>query len=196
MRLLRPARPSLRLHVCLLALLVSGAAPAFAHAQTVVADDFTARSAAVAHDPRSGARISAFQIEREGPRTLAVLLVTFASAPTEPFTADRAREVVFTAPDSVDAYYREQSFGRISFTGRLRADGDVFGWLTIDAPTTGCPYRDWSTAARAAAAARGFDVAGYDHLVYVFPYVGACGWGGLGELPGDESWVNGAPTSA
>jgi hypothetical protein len=192
MRLLRPARPSLRFHVCLLALLVTGAAPAVAHAQTgqtVVADDFTARSATVVHDvPRTGARISASQIDPEGPRALAVLLVNFASAPSEPVSVERTREVVFTAPDSVNAYYREQSFGRVWFTA------DVFGWLTIDAPTTGCPYRDWSAAARATAGGRGIDLADYDHLVYVFPYMSACGWGGLGELPGDESWVNGAPT--
>jgi chitodextrinase len=130
----------------------------------------------------------------DGARETAVLLVNFASSPAEPFTPEHARHVVFTGPDSVDAYYREQSFGGVALTGRLRADGDVFGWLTIDSPTAGCPYRTWSAAARAAAQAAGADLAGYDHVVYAFPYVSACGWGGLGELPGDESWVNGLLT--
>ncbi|HEY8192903.1 MAG TPA: hypothetical protein VIF36_03160 [Gaiellaceae bacterium] len=127
----------------------------------------------------------------DGPRETAVVLLNFASAPSEPFTADRAREVVFTGPGSVDAYYREQSFGQVSLTGRLRADGDVFGWLTIADTTAGCDYRGWSTSARALALAQGTDLRGYAHVVYVFPYVAACGWAGLGELPGDESWVNG-----
>lgn len=248
MRLLRPARPSLRPKTLLLALLALAVCPAAAHAhpghgerqlegtvQIVHSDDFAHRRATFGYDLLAGGRrlslrgpkgrlarlagaqvrvsgrlrgnalsvrslrsvrsaASGFHAISDGPRETAVLLVNFASAPAEPFTVDSAREVVFTGPASVDAYYREQSFGRVSFTGRERADGDVFGWLTIGSPTDGCPYRTWSTAARAAAQAEGVDLTGYKHVIYVFPYVGSCGWGGLGELPGDESWVNGSPS--
>jgi hypothetical protein len=75
--------------------------------------------------------------------------------------------------------------------GRDRADGDVYGWYTIGASTSGCDIDAWSAEARAVAMAAGADLSGYDHILYVFPRRSGCGWTGQGEMPGDESWING-----
>ena len=126
-----------------------------------------------------------------GPRKLAVLLFNFSNDTSRPFTVDQARGTVFTNPGSVSAYYGEQSFGKLSFTGKLRSDGDVFGWYTIGLDSSACRINEWTTAARSAAASAGVDLSGYDHVVYAFPRASSCGWAGLGQVPGQSSWING-----
>jgi hypothetical protein len=131
-----------------------------------------------------------------GPRKTAVILVKFG--PTEPFTAAQARGRVFTDSNSVNAYYEEDSYGDVSLVGKSGdPSGDVFGWYTIPGPGTdpdyGCNVDAIADDAQTAAVADGFDPAGYHHIAYVFPYQSACGgWSGLGELPGNESWMNGS----
>jgi hypothetical protein len=128
-----------------------------------------------------------------GPRKTAVILVNFATDATpQPWTPDVVRQRVFTASNSTSAFYSEESYGDVSLTGKLHADGDVFGWYTIPGPTAGCDVDAWATQAKAAAAADGFSATGYQHIVYAFPYQASCGgWAGLGELPGRQSWMNG-----
>ena len=78
-----------------------------------------------------------------GPKKVAVILSNFQNTPEDdpntpenenrPWSKDLIREGVFTNPDSVNAYYKEDSgydeeSGRgISLIGHLRQDGDVFG---------------------------------------------------------------------
>jgi gametolysin peptidase M11 len=126
-----------------------------------------------------------------GPRKVGVILVNFSDNASQPFSVDQVRQVMFTALDSVNAYYREQSFGQISFAGQARVDGDVFGWYTISANSSGCQTETWAQAANFAAAAAGADLSHYDHLVYAFPYTPSCAWVGQGALPGSRVWVNG-----
>ncbi|MDP8910556.1 MAG: hypothetical protein M3M94_00625 [Actinomycetota bacterium] len=148
---------------------------------------FRVSRVAVARQPSALAGTAALV----GPRKLAVVLFNFSNDTSQPFTAEQARGTVFTNPNSVSAYYSEQSFGKLSFTGKLRSDGDVFGWYTIGLDSSGCRIGDWTTAARSAAAAAGVDLSGYDHVVYAFPRASSCGWAGLGEVPGTRSWING-----
>jgi hypothetical protein len=129
------------------------------------------------------------------PHKTAVILVKFSPTASEPWTPGYVRQRVFTDPDSANAYYKEDSYGDISLVGKNRTDGDVYGWYAIPAPVPGdygCdPDTIASDAEAAATAANGFDPAGYDHVIYAFPYQSLCGWAGLGEVGGSHAWING-----
>lgn len=139
---------------------------------------------------RPGVRKSAVS---PGARKTAVILINFLDDPSEPFTPALVRQRIFTDSNSANAFYTEESEGSVSLIGKTRADGDVYGWYTLDVNgATSCSTSSWATKAKAAAAADGFSASGYQHIIYVFPTQASCdGWAGLGELPGNESWLNG-----
>lgn len=120
-----------------------------------------------------------------GVRKVAVLLVRFPTDPVEPWSPNNVRERVFTASFSANAFYQEESFGQISLTGKLNPEGDIFGWLTIDGSTEGCPYHTWDSKAREAAEAAGVSLEGYDHIIYEFTKR-VCAWGAVGQQGGHE----------
>jgi hypothetical protein len=128
-------------------------------------------------------------------RRVAVILVRWSDDAHVPFTIATARQRVFTDPDSVNAFYKEDSYGDVSLTGKLRADGDVFGWYTVDPtlmdPVTYCQADPFSEAANQAAAADGFDASVYDHIVYVMQRQDGCNFMGVADIPGKRSWING-----
>ena len=126
-----------------------------------------------------------------GPRKVAVLLLRFPGDPAEPWSLENTRSKVFTGADSANAFYTEESYGAISLTGKLSPSGDVFGWLEIDTPTTGCPYSTWRTKAIEAAATAGIDLTGYDHFVYVPTQQTSCVWNGVAGLNATWSFING-----
>lgn len=126
------------------------------------------------------------------PRKVAVILANFANDPSQPITASTARELVFGAATSANAYYKSTSFGIRSLVGKLAATGDVFGWYTLAANNNPCDYASWGTAARAAAQAAGVDLSGYDHIIHYFPRASSCGWAGVGQVPGKYTWINGS----
>jgi hypothetical protein len=125
------------------------------------------------------------------PVKVAVILLNFRNNTTQPFTAADARTTVFTGTSSVNAYYRENSFGQITLTGKLRSDGDVFGWYTSSRDAVSCDYTQWATDARQLAQQSGVDLTGYDKLIYVHPRISACSWAGLAYLGGRDAWING-----
>jgi hypothetical protein len=146
--------------------------------------------------PGAGATTAAVPSAAATTQTLAVVLVNFTDDPRTPFTTDQLRSQVFTDPHSVSAFFAEQSFGRVSFTGRVRPDGDVYGWYTVSRnQASGCDFTAWSASADAAAAAAGVDLSLYDHVAYVFPQQAsgqtACAFSGVGMMPGSEVWING-----
>ncbi len=127
-----------------------------------------------------------------GPRKTAVLLFTFAGEPAEPWSPAESRSEVFTAANSVSAFYEEESYGEISLTGKLRSDGDVFGWLTLNTPRAGCPFETWRNAAAEAAVDAGIDLTGYQHVIYEFPHQSSCGTVlGIADLSGSSVMING-----
>jgi hypothetical protein len=126
-----------------------------------------------------------------GPRKVAVLLIAFPGDPTEPWSAAATRSEVFTAANSANAFYQEESYGGISLTGKLNANGDVFGWFRLDIPTDGCPYEAWKDEADQAAAGAGIDLTGYQHIVYRFPYRSSCSWFGIASGSGNWAMING-----
>ena len=101
-------------------------------------------------------------------RTVAVLIVT-AGGVSVPATTDEVETAMFTAPTSVDAFYREQSAGLLGFTGK------AFGPWTVPAlPTGTCPDDSWMALARSLAAQNGVELSGYQHVVVDFPKDESC----------------------
>src|SRR5262245_24156548 len=115
-------------------------------------------------------------------RTL-VMLVTFADAPTQPYTPEFARDVFF---NTTSQFFLENSFQQTWLSG------DVVGWFTIAATSTTCDTGVISTQAEAAAAAAGVNLSAYRHLVYAFPEIG-CGFWGRSSVGGNPSqtWITG-----
>lgn len=70
--------------------------------------------------------------------------------------------------------------------------GDVFGYFTLTAGTSSCSYNSWGSAARDAASAAGIDLSAYTNIVYVLPRQDRCSWGGIANLPGRHSYINGS----
>jgi len=126
-------------------------------------------------------------------KEVAVILFNFLNDTSQPYTHDFLRESIFTGARSVNAFYKEQSFDKIYLEGKIRTDGDVFGPYTLNYNKISCgsQFMDWANAADGAAQAAGVDVAGYDHIVYIFPNSSDCGWLGKAQIPGKKSWING-----
>lgn len=115
---------------------------------------------------------------------LAVILVNFSDDTSTPWSPTTIANMLFNNPDSIAAYYAEQSHSRTMLTGT------VFGWYTIAASNDTCDYSTWADQAKIAA---GSAINSYANVMYVFPTVGACGWAGLGSMPGSLTWINGYP---
>jgi hypothetical protein len=126
----------------------------------------------------------------EGARKVAVILFSLpGSSPS--WSLEQARSRVFTAFNSVNAFYEEESYGQISLTGKLRADGDVFGPFSLSGSAAGCPYETWDDEADQAAVDAGIDLSGYQHIVYISPFVSACNWAGIADVGGSRINING-----
>ena len=119
---------------------------------------------------------------------IAVILFNFTNDTSQPYTPADARGALFDSPDSVAAFYREQSFGKLN-----SLTGTVYGWYTINAASdAGCNTDIWAQAAAAAAAGDGFSAASFTNVVSAFPSTNECPFAGLAMMPGTESWNNGA----
>jgi hypothetical protein len=130
-----------------------------------------------------------------GAKKAAILMFNFSDShgnSAQPLTSDQARSIVFTGSNSTSNFYQTSTFGKQSLIGKTRNDGDVFGWYTINATSSVCDPDTWTPLVKAAAQNAGVNLSGYDNIIMVFPYVGTCGWSGLGELLGVNSWINGA----
>jgi hypothetical protein len=133
------------------------------------------------------------------PRKVAVLLVKFDEDSDEPWPPSKTRALVFTGERSANAFYQEESYGRISLAGKLNPDGDIFGWFTIDRPYPGCQPGSWQVEANKAAEDSGISLTGYDHIIYNFTFQGDCGWRGYagGKYQGAAvSGINGESFSS
>jgi uncharacterized repeat protein (TIGR01451 family) len=127
-------------------------------------------------------------------KKVGIILFNFQNDTSQPYTQEHARQVTFTASNSAHAFYQETSFNKVGLEGKLRTDGDIYGWYTIPHDNTSCDYSAWASAARTAATANGFSTTGYNVIVYAFPQTAACSWWGLGSIGGSpaSSWVNGS----
>jgi hypothetical protein len=130
-----------------------------------------------------------------GNHKVAVIVFNFAADKRQPWTREVVRQRIFTDSDSTSAFFKDESYGRLSLTGKNdNPEGDVYGYYTIPAANSSCSFTTWAAEAKAAAAADGFTAGAYQHVMYVFPKQSACGWAGLAYMPGTESWINGELT--
>lgn len=114
-----------------------------------------------------------------------VILCNFNDRLLDPnATITNVSNLLFTSGSGIDAYYRFNSEGALSFTG------DVHGPYTIPYSYTTTTYSAWSTAAQQQAQAAGVSFTGYTRKIFVFP-VNATGYGGLGSIGGSPStsWI-------
>lgn len=119
-------------------------------------------------------------------KKVAVLLFNFSDDASQPYSPATATAIAFANGNAVANYFAEESRGAVTVSGQ------VFGWYTIAASRTTCDPFTWSTQARAAATAAGANLASYTNFVYAFPQAPSCAWAGLGQMPGSDSWNNGA----
>ena len=147
----------------------------------IVPDTITALSAAPIRDlPTVAASQNA---------TVLVILLNFKATPpalpATPFTQAAVDAVVFSGAGSIAAYWNEVSFGNQTMSGV------VTPWLTasFQTPAT-CDFYGIATEARRVAQLAGYNVASYQKVHYLFTRVPACGWAGLGEVPGTQTWSN------
>ncbi|HEY9586097.1 MAG TPA: Ig-like domain-containing protein [Candidatus Paceibacterota bacterium] len=127
-------------------------------------------------------------------KKIAVILINFQNNSAQPFTSDTVRSVNFTAANGINAYYQEESFGYASLEGKIRPDGDVYGWYTTPSDNTTCDISSLASAAQTAAVVDGFDPAGYNSIVYAFPYTASCAFAGAATIGGNpgQVWINGS----
>jgi hypothetical protein len=143
-----------------------------------------------------------------GARTVLVLLMQISGQPA-PGSADAVRNIIFTAPNSANAFIEAESYGQLSLTGKLRSDGDVFGPYLVHSnqkPDV-CDNVAWGTDAKKQfAQATGLDAERWDNIIYVFQ-ASACNFSGvadIGQLPiggARHVWINpvlsnGVPTTS
>ncbi len=110
----------------------------------------------------------------EEPKKMAVILISLTGAPylpvgTDPGPARNAiRKQVFTNSDSTNAFWQDMSYGEFSISGHLNVDGDVFGPVPINFPTTPCDRQFWALAAQTELEAQGigFSADNYDLIAY------------------------------
>ncbi len=118
-------------------------------------------------------------------KSIAVVLFNFTDLHTTPFTKSQVQDALINSSTSARRFFEEES------KGRMTVSGAVFGWYTIDATTTGCSWGSWRTLAWNAANAAGANLSSYSNVMFVFPNTSACGWAGLGYVPGTETYLNG-----
>jgi hypothetical protein len=125
-------------------------------------------------------------------KKVAVILFNFQDDVQQPFSQAQARASIFTNTDSVNAYYKEVSFGQWTLAGRDRVDGDIYGWYTIPYSYTGsCDFNSWATAAMNEGKAQGANFDGYNNRLFLFPRATQCGWAGVAYVGGNHAWAKG-----
>jgi hypothetical protein len=127
----------------------------------------------------------------------AVIMFNFQNDTSQPQTQDSMRHMAFTGTNSISNYLKQWSYGLIELTGKVRTDGDVFGWFTVPFNNnTNCNWdTEWIPAVRPMAAAAGFDPAGYDHVIFYWVGTEQCGFGGV-SWSSSESALNGYGSDA
>jgi len=118
-----------------------------------------------------------------GEHKVLVILVNFKDLQTQPYTVAQAQDVAFNTTSN---FYRENSYGQTWLTG------DVYGWYTMPISSTSCDKSAIATYAQQAASKAGANLGAYNHLVYAFPQIAACGFSGSSTIGGSpsEEWIN------
>jgi hypothetical protein len=125
-------------------------------------------------------------------RKMAIIKINFLDK-TDPFSLDTAHSLIFTSSSSSNNYFLDASFGKLSFIGKIRPDGDTYGPFTITYNSSPCSSSAWMTAAINAATAAGNDMTGYNNIMLVMPGT-PCTGGGFATVGGNPGyvWINGS----
>ena len=143
-------------------------------------------SAVLAADGQS-VQLAAGTVAAAASKKVAVILFDFSDVDADvPVSASVAGGVAFSNAGSAANYFDEESRGAVTVTGQ------VLGPYQIAASKTTCDPFTWRTQARAAATTAGVNLASFTNFVYAFPDAPSCGWSGLGQMPGSDSWNNGS----
>ncbi|EPT9252818.1 Ig-like domain-containing protein [Vibrio alginolyticus] len=119
-----------------------------------------------------------------GQQNTLVMLLNFKENPNEqPLSKAEANHLVF---DTVDDFYRENSFGQTWFSGQ------VVGWYTLPVSNQICDLSAVREAADQKAISSGIDLGQYDRIVYMMTKT-ACSIAGSATMQGKPSraWING-----
>jgi hypothetical protein len=130
-----------------------------------------------------------FTPEPSGPLTVAVVRIAGPEVQEQPAPEAELRELVFTGPKSANAFYRQESYGKISLTGIEREDGDVLGPYTVASTSGTCG--SWRKEADTEAHEQGVDLERYDYVLYVTAYDSGCRWAGLAVPIEAVAYING-----
>ncbi|MBI2984419.1 MAG: hypothetical protein HYY50_02245 [Candidatus Kerfeldbacteria bacterium] len=100
-----------------------------------------------------------------GAKKIMVVVYDVADAPmiTDP---NWWRGKIFTDPDSVNAYYQENSFGNLSVAGKLSTQGDIYGPYRVSGSATHCSSEGLDEA-KQRALQDGAVFSGYDYYIYI-----------------------------
>ena len=159
--------------------------------------DLVADRIAIEAVPNVALMVSA-AVTTTGYIVLPIKFPTNAAAPwtygADPFTPAALNTAVFgpTSPAGTDvkSYYNEVSYGQQLISG-ITADNGSGGFLlaTVAKPAT-CDINAIAAAARNAATARGYNLAAYPGVLYVFNNVSGCGWSGLAYVSTPIAYAN------
>jgi hypothetical protein len=126
----------------------------------------------------------------------AVILFGFSSGPRPSAlpaaaqTTAGAQALVFgSAPDSVEAYYLEQTYGQLGFNGQAFGGGAFE--ISDSTADQSCTPSDLDTWASKAEQLAGINDTSFQHYVFVFPFRHSCPFAGIAEVGGKHSWING-----
>lgn len=132
-------------------------------------------------------------------KKIAVVPILFSnSTAITSLTPEIIKSRIFTGASSVNAYYKDASYGFLNIQGKTSIDGDVFAWTTIPYVAAGvCEYSLWASQALQVLASQGKDMSGYTNIQFIFPSTSSgCGWAGLGQTVSSinytsalKSWV-------
>ena len=110
----------------------------------------------------------------------------------DPFTLASLNTAVFgdLPTKSAKEFYKEASYGQ-QLLGGATANNGSGGFLVADVATPPCSnYGAIGTAAENAATKRGYNLASYTGILYVFNGVPGCGWAGLAYVGWARAWSN------
>ncbi|HET7064759.1 MAG TPA: NEW3 domain-containing protein [Rudaea sp.] len=124
-----------------------------------------------------------------GVQNTIVIIANFTNAAVTS-TPSQIQNIMFSDPagHSIDALFRETSFGNVGFSGQ------VAGPFVINVSTAAaCDLAGWADAADSAATASGVNVSSYPRRLYIMPTteMSVCGMQGAGQVGGSPSraWV-------
>ena len=122
-----------------------------------------------------------------GDQKTLVIMMRLGSSTKDLYTKAELEQIMFGSENSVNDFYRENSFGNVSFSG------EVVGPFNIADPDQGkfCPYDQWSDRGDIAARAAGHDLSRFNSTIYVVDAYERCARGGVGELGGvkTRAWI-------